>query len=256
MRRFVIVTVCLAALLTGCEQATKIDVAENRRELTNVIERGHGELSAQHIQMMQGNIETLKAEVEKSKANAAEAINKANEASLKAIAEEQARLKDIQTVREFVNVLVPEQAAKVVTALTGGIDTKIQTLNALTQDIQSKVSVATERVNSTESRLASVDSTVTEVNKNLLAVDANAKMAALVADRNEKGTEKLGDNLDNRTRDGLLSLLAATGVATGGGTALARRGKSRAADDVKKLESQCLDIEKVISGIQTKLAKS
>jgi len=235
MRRFVIITICLAALLTGCEQtASKIDVFESRRELTGVIERGHSELSVQHIKMMENDIEGLKAEVERSKANAVEAINKANEASQKAIAEEQARLRELQSLREYVSIFVPEQAAKVIELTTKGIDTKINTLDALTQEIKGDVKASTVRMNSTESKLVNVDNIIAEVNRDIRAVDTGVKAASVIAEMNKDNTDKLEENLGDRTKEGIVAILAA---ATGGG-ALAKTGKSRAYKEIIDLESK------------------
>jgi hypothetical protein len=240
MKRFVIITICLAVLLTGCEQqASKIDVVESRRELTGVIERSHSELSAQHIKMMENDIEGLKAEVERSKANAADAINKANEASQKAIDEEQAQLRELQSLQEYIRIFVPEQAAKVIDLTTKGIDTKINTLDALTQEIRGNVIATTERVNSAENRLASVGSSIDEVNRGLNAADKRATTAEVIAVRNEKLTGEVADDLGNRTRDGIFGLLAATGLATGGDTALAHKtGKSRASETLKLFDER------------------
>jgi len=247
MRTKIIIILCLAALLTGCEQAaSKIDVVESRRELTGVIERGTEELNAQHLKMMQDDIEGLKVEIERAKANAAEANNAAKEASLKAIAEEQARLQDLKNMREFVSIFVPAQAGKVIDLAAKGLDAKIVALDSLTKDIQSETKAASERINSTQNKLATVDSAIGKVNDMLMAVATSAKTAAIIAERNKEDTNALEGDLGDKTTEGLIGLIVAAGAATSGGSALARRGPSRARDDVKRIDQNVTDILKLL----------
>lgn len=246
MRTKIITMLCLAALLTGCEQAaSKIDVFESRRELTGVIERGTEELSAQHLKMMQDDIEGLKAEVARSQANAAEAINKANDASRKAIDEQQARLRELQDVRDFVKAFAPEQARVIVDIATRGLDNRINTLDTMARDIGGKIDVAATRINTTESTLAKVGDTITEVSRELRTVGASAETAAVIASRSEKDAGELEDDLDNRTRDGIIGLLAA---ATGGG-ALAKTGKSRAHKEILDIETKVAALGAIRGGL-------
>ena len=194
--------------------------------------------------MMQNDIEGLKAEVARSQANAAEAINKANEASQKAIAEQQARLRELQDVRDFVKAFAPEQARVIVDIATRGLDNKINTLDTMARDIGGKVDVAATRINTTESTLAKVGDTITEVNRELRTVGTSAETAAVIASRSEKDAGELEDDLDNRTRDGIIGLLAA---ATGGG-ALGKTGKSRASNELVSMEKAIAEIRSKMPG--------